>query len=49
VAPTSSTITSTYGPRWGNIHYGLDIANEIGTRPSRPNAAPAFATIYVRI
>jgi murein DD-endopeptidase MepM/ murein hydrolase activator NlpD len=31
VAPTSGTITSTYGPRWGSIHYGLDIANEIGT------------------
>ncbi|MGH3518396.1 MAG: M23 family metallopeptidase [Haloechinothrix sp.] len=24
-------ITSTYGQRWGTIHYGLDIANNIGT------------------
>ncbi|WP_245976168.1 M23 family metallopeptidase [Amycolatopsis palatopharyngis] len=31
LAPTTGTITSTYGPRWGNIHYGLDIANSIGT------------------
>ncbi|MBK1787225.1 M23 family metallopeptidase [Prauserella sp. ASG 168] len=31
VAPTSGVITSTYGPRWGVIHYGLDIANSIGT------------------
>lgn len=30
-APTSGTITSTFGPRWGSIHYGLDIANSIGT------------------
>lgn len=31
VAPTSGRITSTYGARWGTIHYGLDIANRIGT------------------
>lgn len=31
VFPTTGTITSTYGPRWGSIHYGLDIANSIGT------------------
>lgn len=31
VFPTTGTITSTYGPRWGGIHYGLDIANSIGT------------------
>ncbi|WP_177242800.1 M23 family metallopeptidase [Amycolatopsis marina] len=31
LAPTTGTITSTYGPRWGSIHYGLDIANSIGT------------------
>lgn len=31
VAPTTGVITSTYGPRWGSIHYGLDIANSIGT------------------
>lgn len=30
-APTTGVITSTYGPRWGSIHYGLDIANSIGT------------------
>ncbi len=31
MAPTTGVITSTYGPRWGTIHYGLDIANNIGT------------------
>jgi murein DD-endopeptidase MepM/ murein hydrolase activator NlpD len=31
VAPTHGRITSTYGPRWGYIHYGIDIANSIGT------------------
>lgn len=30
-APTQGTITSNYGPRWGTTHYGLDIANRIGT------------------
>ena len=31
VAPVQGRITSNYGPRWGATHYGLDIANEIGT------------------
>lgn len=31
VAPTSGIITSSFGPRWGSTHYGLDIANDIGT------------------
>ncbi|MCJ0905163.1 M23 family metallopeptidase [Rhodococcus sp. ARC_M6] len=31
VSPVSGTLTSNYGPRWGSTHYGLDIANEIGT------------------
>lgn len=31
IAPVSGTLTSNYGPRWGSTHYGLDIANEIGT------------------
>jgi murein DD-endopeptidase MepM/ murein hydrolase activator NlpD len=30
-APTVGTITSNFGPRWGTTHYGLDIANRIGT------------------
>ncbi|SDM29888.1 Peptidase family M23 [Lentzea albidocapillata subsp. violacea] len=30
-APTQGTITSNYGPRSGATHYGLDIANRIGT------------------
>ncbi|MEU0880443.1 M23 family metallopeptidase [Lentzea sp. NPDC005914] len=30
-APTAGTITSNFGPRWGTTHYGLDIANRIGT------------------
>ncbi|MGH3908219.1 MAG: M23 family metallopeptidase, partial [Pseudonocardiaceae bacterium] len=31
VAPVSGRITSNYGPRWGDTHYGLDVANSIGT------------------
>lgn len=30
-SPVSGTVTSAYGPRWGSTHYGLDIANTIGT------------------
>lgn len=30
-APTTGTLTSGYGSRWGTTHYGLDIANDIGT------------------
>jgi murein DD-endopeptidase MepM/ murein hydrolase activator NlpD len=29
--PAVGTLTSTYGARWGTIHYGIDIANSIGT------------------
>ncbi|WP_225929191.1 M23 family metallopeptidase [Rhodococcus opacus] len=31
IAPVSGTLTSNYGARWGTTHYGLDIANSIGT------------------
>ncbi|EID81308.1 MULTISPECIES: M23 family metallopeptidase [Rhodococcus] len=31
IAPVSGTLTSNYGARWGTTHYGLDIANDIGT------------------
>lgn len=31
VQPVTGRITSTPGPRWGTTHYGLDIANRIGT------------------
>lgn len=31
IAPVSGTLTSNYGPRWGSTHYGLDVANDIGT------------------
>ncbi|AMY56408.1 Murein DD-endopeptidase MepM (plasmid) [Rhodococcoides fascians D188] len=31
VVPVSGTLTSSSGPRWGTTHYGLDIANTIGT------------------
>lgn len=31
IAPVSGTLTSNYGPRWGTTHYGLDVANDIGT------------------
>lgn len=31
VAPTTGTLTSGYGARWGTTHLGVDIANVIGT------------------
>lgn len=31
VRPVHGTVTSGYGARWGVVHYGVDIANEIGT------------------
>jgi murein DD-endopeptidase MepM/ murein hydrolase activator NlpD len=36
--PVSGVITSTYGPRWGSFHYGIDIAAPAGT-PIRAAAA----------
>lgn len=30
-APTTGVLTSAAGPRWGATHYGLDIANRVGT------------------
>lgn len=29
--PTDGTLTSGFGSRWGTTHYGVDIANRIGT------------------
>src|SRR5690606_3422055 len=31
VAPTHGTLTSGFGPRWGTMHRGIDIANALGT------------------
>ena len=31
VTPTVGTFTSGFGPRWGHMHNGIDIANNIGT------------------
>ncbi|MDO5669931.1 MAG: M23 family metallopeptidase [Corynebacterium sp.] len=31
VRPATGAFTSGYGPRWGTFHYGIDIANAIGT------------------
>ncbi|HMS75296.1 M23 family metallopeptidase [Gordonia sp. (in: high G+C Gram-positive bacteria)] len=31
VKPVHGVVTSGYGARWGVVHYGVDIANEIGT------------------
>lgn len=31
VRPTSGIFTSGFGSRWGTTHYGIDIANRIGT------------------
>ncbi|EFL09011.1 MULTISPECIES: M23 family metallopeptidase [Actinomycetes] len=37
-APVTGTITSNYGARWGTTHYGLDVANAIGTPVRTPLA-----------
>ncbi len=34
--PVTGVITSNYGPRWGTTHYGLDIANDVGTPVRAP-------------
>ena len=31
VKPTEGRLTSVFGARWGTTHYGIDIANSIGT------------------
>jgi len=31
VLPTNGVLTSTYGSRWGTMHWGIDIANKMGT------------------
>jgi murein DD-endopeptidase MepM/ murein hydrolase activator NlpD len=31
VKPTNGVFTSGYGTRWGTTHYGIDLANKIGT------------------
>ncbi|MBP3371771.1 MAG: M23 family metallopeptidase [Clostridia bacterium] len=31
MTPCTGTLTSPFGPRWGRFHYGIDIANPIGT------------------
>ncbi|GAA0510441.1 hypothetical protein GCM10011581_00350 [Saccharopolyspora subtropica] len=38
VAPTSGEMTSGFGERWGSMHNGVDIANDIGT-PVRAGSA----------
>jgi murein DD-endopeptidase MepM/ murein hydrolase activator NlpD len=38
VAPTSGRVTSCYGPRWGTMHSGVDIAAPIGTPVYTPDA-----------
>ena len=55
-APVTGVITSNYGPRWGTTHYGLDIANKIGTPIRTPiagkviDAGPASGFgLWVRI
>ncbi|CAM2858490.1 M23 family metallopeptidase [Saccharomonospora xinjiangensis] len=41
VAPAQGVFTSGYGARWGTTHYGIDIANSIGT----PIVAAADGTV----
>ena len=43
VIPVAGTLTSRFGPRWGRLHGGIDIAASTGT-PIR--AAAAGTTIY---
>lgn len=31
INPTTGRFTSPFGPRWGGFHYGIDVANSIGT------------------
>jgi murein DD-endopeptidase MepM/ murein hydrolase activator NlpD len=38
VAPATGRVTSCYGPRWGTMHSGLDIAAPIGTPIFAPEA-----------
>ena len=37
VAPTTGRVTSCYGPRWGTMHSGVDIAAPIGTAVYTPD------------
>lgn len=30
--PADGVFTSGWGPRWGSFHYGVDIANDVGTK-----------------
>lgn len=41
--PVRGTLTSTFGPRWGRMHEGIDIAGASGT----PIAAAAAGTVIV--
>lgn len=41
--PVRGTLTSTFGPRWGRMHQGIDIAGASGT----PIAASAAGTVIV--
>jgi murein DD-endopeptidase MepM/ murein hydrolase activator NlpD len=43
VFPASGTITSTFGPRWGRMHEGIDIAGGAGS----PIRAAASGTVIV--
>ncbi len=41
VAPAQGSFTSGFGARWGTTHYGIDIANSVGT----PIVAAADGTV----
>lgn len=45
IRPADGSVSSTYGPRWGKFHYGIDITDSQGTTV---RAASAGTVIYVQ-
>lgn len=41
--PVDGTITSTFGPRWGRLHGGIDVGAPIGTPVTAPRSGTVVA------